>query len=55
MVLHLSPNFARLGEVYLKMAVAYTRLNKFKQSMEYFKKALTICGPASFGKLESKC
>ena len=53
-VLRVSPSFARASEVYLRLGVIFKRKGDYNKSMENFKKALTIPGPSSFNKLESK-
>ena len=53
-MLELVPSFARSSEIYLRLGVIFKKNGDYCNSMENFKKALTIPGPSSFNKLESK-
>ena len=54
-VLELAPDFARRGEIHLRLGVMFKTKGHFASSLDHFKKASSLSGPASFSKLESKC
>ena len=53
-VLSLSTNFARAGEIHLRLGVMFKTKGDYMSSMDHFQKAVAITGPASFSRLESK-
>ena len=53
-VLSQSSSFARAGEIHLRLGVMFKTKGEYLLSMDHFQKALTITGPASFSRLESK-
>ena len=53
-VLSQGSSFARAGEIHLRLGVMFKTKGDYLLSMDHFQKALTITGPASFSRLESK-
>uniref|UniRef100_A0A1X7VP21 JmjC domain-containing protein n=1 Tax=Amphimedon queenslandica TaxID=400682 RepID=A0A1X7VP21_AMPQE len=51
-ILSLSPDFARLSEVHIRMAMMYKDNGELKKAMEHFGQAYTSAGPCSMSRLE---
>ena len=54
-VLELAPNFARVNEVHLRLGVMCKMKGANSSGLQHFQKALSIPGPSSLSKFESKC
>ncbi len=53
-VLTLVPEFARRGEIHLRLGVMFKTKGDYNSSNHHFKQASQLSGPASFSKLESE-
>ena len=54
-VLELAPNFARANEIHLRLGVMCKMKGVNSSGLQHFQKALSIPGPSSLSKFESKC
>ena len=54
-VLLLSPNFARVSEVHLRLGVVCKMKGNYMASLEHFQEAACTTGPSSLNKLEGMC
>jgi len=53
-VLELAPNFARVNEIHLRLGVMCKMKGANSTGLQHFQKALSIPGPSSLSKFESK-